>query len=172
MIKYYDDIFDKYWVDEAAWKLINGPWHATNVANRSTWPYKAQGSHRLLGASFFPGPNRYHPELTEMFMRSFEPIMAKVKRKMKLKEIATNLQFKGMDGTDHQDGYENESSFILMLSNEIISCKGGEFISGKDKVKFKHGRVIEIKASQMHRALAFKKAHVPRMSVKYIGVNL
>ena len=72
MIKYYDDIFDKIWVDEIAWKLINGPWHATNIANRSTWPYKAQGSHRLLGDNFYPGPNRYHPELGELLMKSFD----------------------------------------------------------------------------------------------------
>ena len=88
---------------------------------------------------------------------------------MKLVEICSNLQFKGMDGTLHKDGTKDQYAFILMLCNEEVENIGGEFIHIKRKIPFKHGRLIQITADDSHKALSFKKPHIARLSVKWVG---
>ena len=62
--------------------------------------------------------------------------------------------------------------FILLLCNEIFDNDiGGEFINqtvGKT-VKFRHGRIMNFEATDIHRGLSFNKPHIPRISVKFLG---
>jgi hypothetical protein len=98
----------------------------------------------------------------------------KVRRKMKLMEISTNLQFKHMDGTLHNDGTKEQSVFILMLSNNnIVEDIGGEFFHQptNTSVSFEHGKLIEQNGVDLHRGFAFNKPFIPRMSVKFVGEN-
>ena len=54
MLKIYDNKFDKFWLSELNHVLLNKEgWKANNVANRTTWPHKTLGTHRLLGMIHF-----------------------------------------------------------------------------------------------------------------------
>lgn len=173
MIKIYDGLFDKRFTSDLASRLIHSPWYAGNVANRYSWPYRETGTHRLLGQNYFLNGKTYphinEKKLTETLINAFEPIQRACKKKMELLEVGTNLQFKGMNGSIHTDGHDNQYSFILMLCNEEVENIGGEFIHNKKKISFKHGRLIQIKASDPHRALSFNKPHIARLSVKWVG---
>ena len=104
---------------------------------------------------------------------SFKKIV--VQRKMTLQQIVTNLQFMGMDGTNHIDTLNpdtEEYSYVLMLSDDHVSGEeGGEFINETvgQTVPYRYGRTIEFKTSDNHRGLAFKTPHVARYSVKFVG---
>ena len=95
--------------------------------------------------------------------------------KMILQQIATNLQFMGMDGTNHSDVIDpnvEEYSYVLMLSDEYVSSEeGGEFVNDTvgETVPYRYGRTIEFKTSDKHRGLAFKTPHKARYSVKFVG---
>ena len=180
MLKIHEDVFDKKWIDDISFTLMGEPWFAGNVANRKTWPYGKKGTHLLLGNNHFlrMGDNKIQYSqnigLADTLVASFEAIEKKVKRKMKLMEISTNLQFKDMDGTLHTDGSANQSVFILMLANEYISeDMGGEFFHQPTNqyIKFGHGKLIEQNGEDLHLGLAFNKPYVARMSIKYVGEN-
>jgi len=180
MINYYDDIFDKKFLDDISNELIKAPWYATNVANRKSWPYGEMGSHRLLGDLFFYRHNfddiRYNTNrnLSNTFVNSFYAITKRLNKNLRLMECVTNLQFKGMDGSIHIDGRDDQTAYILMLSNEVAENIGGEFINETMNitVPYKYGRVIEITASDNHKANAFSEPHIARMSVKWLGENI
>jgi hypothetical protein len=182
MIKVHDDFFDKRWLDEISDSLLEAPWYANNIANADTWPYRKKGSHRLLGDCFFHRQTdnfiRYNStdiELGSALINSFEQIQYKIKRKLKLIEVYTDLQFKGMDGTVHVDGNNNQSAFILMLSNEHYAenIGGGFYHQPTDTtIDYKYGRLIEITASDPHKGLSFNKPDITRFSVKYLGENI
>ena len=153
MLKIHQNIFDKKWLDDLAYELIKEPWYSSNIANRKTWPYGDKGTHLLLGNTYFRRENeniiKYNQNINLSYnlINSFFAIENKVRRKMKLIEISTNLQFKEMDGTLHTDGNQNQSIFILMLSNENITDNiGGEFYHQptNTSVNFEHGKLIKI----------------------------
>ena len=50
---------------------------------------------------------------------------------------------------------------------------GGEFYheSSGEKISFKQGRVMEMTASDSHRADAFNVPYIPRFSIKFTGLN-
>ena len=96
------------------------------------------------------------------------------KNKCMLQAIDSNLQFKGMDGTFHTDGDENQTVFIMMLAyHDIEENMGGEFYHEPtgEKIPFKQGRVMEMTASDSHRADAFNVQYIPRFSIKFTGRN-
>lgn len=181
MIKIHDNIFDKRWCDEVTSALLNGPWYANNVANARSWPYGEKGTHRLLGDCFFHRYsdnhikyNEHDKALGDSIINSFSRIVQET-RPMVLQEVYTNLQFMGMDGTEHVDGNNNQSAFILMLSNEHHSenIGGGFYHAPTDNiVDYKYGRVVEITASDSHKGMSFNIPHVARISVKYLGTNI
>ena len=180
MLKIHQNIFDKKWLDDLAYELIKEPWYAQNIANRKTWPYGDKGTHLILGNTYFYKENENFIEynknlnLSYNLINSFSAIENTVKRKMNLKSINANLQFKDMDGTLHVDGNENQSIFILMLSNEnIVENIGGEFYHQPTDtfVNFEQGKLIEQNGRDLHKGLAFKKPYVARMSVKFVGEN-
>ena len=181
MIHVHDGFFDKRYLDEISDRLVKTPWYATNVANANTWPYGELGTHRLLGSSIFfryeNGRIKYNNDefLVNNLIKTFEHICFRLNKKMIFDEISCNLQFKNMDGTSHTDGKENQTAFILMLSNEYINeDMGGEFvhIPSNSTIKFKQGRLIEFNASDPHKGLAFNISHACRFSIKFVGTNI
>jgi len=181
MIKIHKDVFDKKWLDDISHTLMDQPWFANNKANRKTWPNGEKGSHLLLGNNYFFRENdnsivyANNTELSDTLIHSFQAIEKTVKRKMRLMEIKANLQFKDMNGTLHNDGFKNQSAFILMLANEHISEDiGGEFFHQptNTKIPYDYGKLIEFNAEDLHLGLAFNKPYVARMSIKYVGENI
>ncbi len=187
MIQIHDNIFDKIFLLEISiWLMAECAWKAHNVANRNTIPYNIEGSHRLLGTAFYDNlegsENKYweyvyksdYIEKLQQFWGMYESIQEHSKNKCMLQGIHGNLQFKGMDGTLHKDGQVNQTVFIMMLAyHDIEENMGGEFYhepSG-DKIPFKQGRVMEMTASDSHRADAFNVQHIPRFSIKFTGLN-
>ena len=180
-MKVFDDIFDKRFLDEFANKLRYTNWYPTNISNRTTWPYGEQGTHRLLGDVLFRRKSfdkiEYgkDKDLSFQTIDMFYAIRKAVQRKMILQQIATNLQFMGMDGTNHSDVIDpnvEEYSYVLMLSDEYVSSEeGGEFVNDTvgETVPYRYGRTIEFKTSDKHRGLAFKTPHIVRYSIKFVG---
>ena len=57
MIQILDDIFDKiFLLDISLWLMHECNWTASNVANHHSYPYKIEGSHRLMGSTIYDNP--------------------------------------------------------------------------------------------------------------------
>tara|TARA_R110001592_G_scaffold357971_1_gene661926 strand:- start:3223 stop:3774 length:552 start_codon:yes stop_codon:yes gene_type:complete len=179
MLKIYDNKFDKFWLSELNHILLNKEgWKANNVANRTTWPHKTSGTHRLLGMVHFRraddnfieyGENK---SLNKTLIESFKHILNFSGLNLKLLEICSNLQFKGMNGSPHTDGSSKQIAFILTLCDEDLPKNiGGEFIykPKNKKISFKHGRLIQFPADSLHAGMSFNKPNHPRISIKYVG---
>ena len=180
-MKIYDNIFDKRFLDEYTYRLRYIGWDSSNIANRITWPYGERGTHRLMGHSLFRRENEDmihysdNKDLSFQSIEMFYAIRGFVNKNLFLQHIVANLQFMGMDGTNHTDVItENveEYSYILMLSDDFVDAnEGGEFVNAtlSETVPYKYGRVVEIKTSDVHRGLAFTTPYKPRYSVKFVG---
>tara|TARA_R100000963_G_C4585621_1_gene64804 strand:- start:78 stop:617 length:540 start_codon:yes stop_codon:yes gene_type:complete len=177
-MKYYDEILDKRFADELYRDLLTGPWFANNTANRKTFPYKEKGSHLLMGTNIYTRENDYitrTSNLAPTFIGLFEHLCKYFNLNLYLIQISANLQFFGSDGTFHRDGEDNEQVFMLFLCNEILDKKiGGQFINETrdSSVDFRHGRIIEFKASDSHKGLAFNKPYIPRISVRFYAKKI
>ena len=187
MIQIYDDIFDKIFLNEiSVWLMCECNWRANNVANRHSYPYFIEGSHRLLGSNIYNNPTgsaetywKYvytidYLKKLQQFWGMYENIQEHSKNKCMLQNIHGNLQFKGMDGTFHNDGEQHQTVFIMMLAyHDIQEDMGGDFFheASGEKIPFKQGRIIEMTASDSHRADAFNVYHIPRFSIKWTGLN-
>ena len=194
MIQIYDDIFDKiFLLDISLWLMHECNWRASNVANRRSYPYKIEGSHRLLGSTIYDNPTGTEEKYWEYVYRTdyietlqklwgmYGSIQKYSKNKCLLQSIDGNLQYKGMNGSFHTDGDENQTVFIIMLAyHDIEENMGGEFYhepsgtwttSPTAKIPFKQGRVMEMTASDSHRADGFNVQYIPRFSIKFTGLN-
>ena len=186
MIQIHDDIFDKIFLLEMSnWLMRKCNWQANNVANRYSYPFGIEGSHRFMSIGIYNNlegsAEKYWEHIYvnpinkfEQFCGMYESIQRYSKNKCMLQRIDGNLQFKGMDGTLHKDGDENQTVFIMMLAyHDIEENMGGEFYhepSG-EKIPFKQGRIMEMTASDTHRADAFNVQYIPRFSIKFTGLN-
>jgi hypothetical protein len=172
----HDNLFDFRFLNEIGHGLLNSPWLTDNVANRNRWPYFESGTHRLLGNLIFKQDqneiyeNKNH-SLFNVFLSTADFLKGKfLNENKKLKEIYTNLQFKGMDGTFHVDGEESEVSFVWMLTHEpVFKNIGGDFLFyPNEKIDFLNGRIIQFSAEKKHKGLSFKKNNICRFSVKFL----
>jgi hypothetical protein len=186
MIQIHDDIFDKIFLLELShWLLKDCNWNADNVARRHSYPYGIEGESRFLGTLIyenFEGTEEKYWECIyenptnnfRLLCDMYKNIQKHSKNKCMLQRIDGNLQFKDMDGVLHRDGFENQTVFIMMLAyHDIEENMGGEFYhepSG-EKIPFKQGRIMEMTASDFHRADAFNVQYIPRFSIKFTGRN-
>ena len=181
-MKFYDDIFDQRFLFELVYKLKYNAWYADNVANRKTFPYGDKGTHQFLGQKYFIRENddqiiyNDNKQLSNILIDCYWAIQRFTGSNLRLAEIFSNLQYKGMDGTFHKDGSDNQKVYILMLSDEIpdtsIKDVGGEFINETfgEVAPFKFGRVIEFKASDSHKGMSFTEDNMPRISVRFMSM--
>ena len=181
MMRVFDNIFDRRYLDELVSKLSHSPWYPNNIANRSTWPYGETGSHCIFGEQFFERKSldiiNYgsNVALSHELIDCFYAITRKAEKNLVLQEIAGNLQFAGMNGSDHRDTLggitDDIFSYILMLSADPGT--GGAFVNETENkvIPFKHGRGNEIEGHAVHRGLAFETEHKPRYSVKFVGLD-
>jgi hypothetical protein len=180
-MRVFDDIFDTRFLIDLRARLSHSSWTPTNIANRHTWPYGESGSHKLLGSVFFHRKNinlihykQNDLDLSHTLIDCFYPIIQRAERHLFLQEISANLQFCGMDGTNHRDGgglSGNVYSYILMLGDDVDENCGGEFVndSTNEIVPYKFGRVIEIHRDEVHRGLSFNVSDKVRYSLKFVG---
>ena len=179
-MKILDDIFDRRFLDDLTHRLSHSAWYPNNIANRKTWPYGEVGSHRIFGEQFFERQSRdiihygSDVKLSHLLLDCFYAIERRVKKDLVIQEIAGNLQFPGMDGSNHRDtlgGRDDLFSYIMMLSSD--PGEGGEFINvtTNQTVPFLHGRVIEITSEDIHRGMSFTTKDKIRFSVKFVATE-
>ena len=178
---YKDNILDKTFVDQLASDLRNKVrWQPNNSASRS-YPYNENLEYVLLGHKFFNRVSldiieygedmEFNKKLINLFYHLKDAFN---KPNIMLEQIAGNLQFKGMDGGLHMDGYkeDNKTSFILMLSPDYdVENDGGVFYNETQnkEIAFKHGRVVEIESSDLHLGKAFDSPYKMRFSLRFTG---
>ena len=147
-----DGIFDQLYIHQVDSLIRDIPLSTNNIANRKTWPYGNEGSHRLLGQILFDRSSinnikTLKPE-TETFFKMFEVIEDKLKAYFYLSQISLNVQHSGCDGTTHCDSPDSYDHTILLMTNSIWEKEwGGQFqLIENDKVIEEHeyvpGRVI------------------------------
>jgi len=181
-MKIHDNIFDKRFLVSLTHKLSMSPWYPNNIANRNTWPYGDNGSHKILGEIFYQRKNldiieySKNIDLAYELVDCFYPIKRRAQKQLVLQLIAGNLQFCGMDGTTHTDGIGIEKdvwSYILMLGDDVEPGQGGDFIneSTTQTVPYQFGRVIEIDAYERHKGMAFTVPNKCRYSIKFVGID-
>lgn len=176
--KIIDGFFDHQYIYEIYNQILEIPITLTNVANRKTYPYGHEGTHRLMGSTIFARSNMnrvdvLHPS-SGMFFDIFEGISEKIRNELYLEGIYTNVQHTGCNGTTHIDGGDDNEYSIIVLTNPVWDDSwSGEFQVMKDfenviqTHKYIPGRIIIIPGSQPHRALGPKKEYIYRTSIAY-----
>ena len=162
-MEYFDNFFDKVFIDTLAHKLMSSKWSADNTANRNSWPYNKMGSHKFLGQTFFTRKSEDWIEYTKDLdlAKTLVDQWGYIKQRL-------NAQ-------NHVDGDKGEVACILMLADEYIDGNiGGEFYNETQKitVPFKQGRLIVFDASDLHRGTSFTKENMARLSIKWVGTPL
>lgn len=176
MIKVYDNVFDDKFIfelNEICDKLPNFP---HNVANPSTYPYGKVGSHNILGGVLFRKITNYVYESVcpLPLMYALDHFAQNVLREdIELREIYSNLQVKGMDGTAHVDTGGGSKTIILFTTFKWDKSWGGEFQTldnnGNviDNIEYVPGRIIYLDADILHRGLGPIVPGVYRHSIAY-----
>jgi hypothetical protein len=182
-MRYKDNCLDKIFVDELSHNFKHQvDWKPNNSAGITSYPYMDNPIYLLMGMSFFerktPDIIEYGPKmnLNIKLINLFYHIKKTFdKPDLTLQKIVGNLQFKGMDGGLHRDdnGSGIGTSYILLFSpcNEVDNIGGGFYNDTvKEEVDFKHGRIIEINSSDLHRGKAFDEPYKIRFSVRFTGI--
>jgi hypothetical protein len=160
--------------------LMSSHWTPTNVAHRYGYPDGPfqKGSERLMGTSYYCGnPSKKIDNINGNRWGQIDKIMDVNRfimniignlfdRKIMLKDIMANCQFKGMDGCWHTDGPANEHVIIWMIS----SSADGDFImrENEEPIPYKNGRLITFPAPWEHRGSQPSVPHQPRFTVKTV----
>lgn len=173
-----DGFFDNEYLYEIYNLICETPVTITNIANRKTFPYGYEGTHRLMGTTIFARSNFnrvdvLHPS-SKIFFDIFEGISERIKNELYLEGIYTNVQHTGCNGTTHIDGSNDDEYTIIVLTNPVWDESwSGEFQVMKDfetvieTHKYVPGRIIILPGNQPHRALGPKKEYVYRTSIAY-----
>ena len=135
----------------------------TNIANRQTWPYGSEGSHRLMGCAIFRRENLNRITILNkqapVFFDIFERIENILNSRYLLNAISINIQHSGCNGTSHTDGMENQQTIMVMTNSEWDNKWGGQFqmLNNDGSVIEEHdyvpGRLIIFPADIPHRGL-------------------
>ena len=176
--KILDDQFDKLYLHQIAGHIGEIPLSYNNIANRTTWPYEFEGTHKLLGCKLFQrgnGINRITTchEKVEPFFNILERLEEVLSAYFMCNQIGLNVQYQGFDGTTHTDSADPNDITLLMMTNpEWDSSWGGQFqLTDKDgehvveEHEYVPGRIIILPSKHPHRGLAPTVPHVYRTSI-------
>jgi hypothetical protein len=178
MCSVIDGFFDHEYLYEIYNQICDMPVCITNVANRKTFPYGHEGTHRLMGETIFSrsSVNRIdtlHPS-SKIFFDIFEGISERIQNSLYLAGIYTNVQHNGCNGTTHTDGRNDNEYTIIVMTNPVWDDSwSGEFQVMHDfetvleTYKYVPGRIVIVPGNQPHRALGPKKEYVYRTSIAY-----
>jgi hypothetical protein len=176
MLQVYDNIFDDKYIfelNELCDKLPNIP---HNVANSQTWPYGRVGTHNIMGATLFRKLSDYVYEsgCPLQLMWAFDHFANKIlKEPVELKEIYSNLQVMGMDGSSHTDTGGGSKTAILFTTYNWKKEWGGEFQTLDQQgnvtntIDYVPGRILYFDADIPHRGLGPTIPGVYRHSIAY-----
>jgi hypothetical protein len=175
--KVLDDIFDKMYLYQIEGHVREIPLSSNNMANRKTWPFGMEGSHRLFGRKLFRrnGMNtveEYDPK-AEPFFKILDKIESELSVYFFLHEISLNVQHTGCHGTTHSDsGDPNDITLLMMTNAEWKKEWGGQFqltsADGEDvfeEHEYVPGRIIVIPSNHPHRGLGPVEPYVYRSSI-------
>lgn len=177
--KIIDGVFDDIYIHQIDSMIRDIPVCSNNVANRSTFPFGQEGTHRLLGQVLFDRKslNRISVlhESVAIFFDIFEMLEKKLNTKFYLSQISLNVQHTGCDGTTHRDSDNpNDYTIMIMTNSKWESHWGGQFqltsADGKDVIEeheYKPGRIIVIPSAHPHRGLGPTEKYVYRSTVVY-----
>ena len=161
-----DDWLDKRFIYDLDHKISYNLncYDFVNIANRRTWPYGQEGSHRLMGCVIFQRENLNRINILNkeapVFFDIFETIENILNSRYLLNEIQINIQHSGCDGTSHNDGLDpNHKTIMLMTNPEWDNKWGGQFQmlnndgSVIEEYDYVPGRLIIFPADIPHRGL-------------------
>ena len=128
---------------------------------------KLLNNHLFFGKVFFQRKNINVIEILDpsanILFDVLEKIQKKTNRKYYIKQISTNLQHSGCDGTTHVDGPSDYHKTIMLMTNCYWEPEwGGQFqlTNYDDEVieeyEYKPGRVIIFPGNHPHRGLGPK----------------
>tara|TARA_B100000131_G_C17834761_1_gene499300 strand:+ start:69 stop:632 length:564 start_codon:yes stop_codon:yes gene_type:complete len=161
----FDDWLDKRFIYELTQKITTDitDINFINIANRRTWPYGDEGSHRMMGCTLFQRENLNRITIlnkeASFFFDIFESIEKMLNIEYYLGAIELNIQHSGCNGTSHIDGSQNEQTIMLMSNPEWDSKWGGQFqmLNNDGSVAEEHdyvpGRLIIFPSHIPHRGL-------------------
>lgn len=177
--KVLDNLFDDIYIHQIDAMIRDIPLCSNNVANRSTYPFGQEGTHRLLGQLIFDRKSLNNitvlHESAKTFFDIFEMIEKKLSAKFYLSQISLNVQHSGCDGTTHCDS-NNHHDFTIMLMTtskwkpdwggqfQLTNAEGTEVIEEHEYIP---GRIIIVPSAHPHRGLGPTEKYVYRSTVVY-----
>lgn len=172
-----DGLFDQLYIHQVDALIRDIPLSTNNIANRKTWPFGNEGSHRLLGQILFDRSSMNNIKILkpecETFFKMFEVIENNLKAYFYLSQISLNVQHSGCDGTTHCDSPDPFDHTILLMTNSVWEKEwGGQFqLIENNEVIEEHeyvpGRVIVLPSKHPHRGLGPSQPYVYRSSVVF-----
>ena len=170
----YDGVFDNRYIRELNDICDNLPSKPGNIANRKTFPYGDEGTHKIMGTSLYKKYSKYIFESTcpLELLRAFQHVADNViKQNLDLWAIHSNLQAQSMDGTIHTDSSPN---VMIFTTADWSKDWGGEFqlfdpITTElvETVEYVPGRIVFFDGVIPHRALGPTVPYVYRHSIVY-----
>jgi len=173
----FDGLFDPMYIHQIDALVKQIPTSLNNVANRKTWPYQTQGTHRLMGRTLFDrkGLNnitRVHEECGT-FIEIFEMLEERLNTNFYLSQISLNVQHCGCDGTTHTDSPDSNDITLLMMTNADWKSEwGGQFqlttpdgMEVIEEHEYVPGRIIVVPSNHPHRGLGPVQPYVYRTSI-------
>ena len=175
--KVIDGLFDTIYLHQIAGHISEIPLSYNNMANRKTWPYGLEGTHRLLGRKLF---NRESLNSVTEYSDQAEPffkILTKIEDELKayffLHQISLNVQHTNCHGTTHSDSPDPNDITLLMMTNaewkqewggqfQLTSSDGEEVIEEHEYVP---GRVLVVPSQHPHRGLGPTEQYIYRTSI-------
>ena len=179
LCKVIDGLFDDIYIHQLDALIRDIPLCSNNIANRSTWPFGQEGTHRLLGQILFDRKsiNRITVlhESVSTFFDVFEMIEDKLQTKFYLSQISLNVQHTGCDGTTHCDSNNpNDFTIMIMTNSKWEQSWGGQFqLTSNDgsvvieEHEYKPGRLIVIPSTHPHRGLGPTEKYIYRSTVVF-----
>lgn len=173
-----DNFFDDKFLQDFFEVVENLPYSAKNVANRKTWPYGNEGTHRLFGCNIFKRQDinriiNLHDK-SKVFFDVFDAIQKHLNANFYLSSIDINCQYPGCDGTFHRDSSSGTITMMMFPNPKWKSEWGGKFeISSDDtnEILEQHdyipGRIIMFPSNVLHRGLSATEKYVYRYSVVF-----
>ena len=173
-----DNLFDELFIQEISNHVLNIRVSCNNIANRKTYPYGLEGTHRLFGTTLFSRQSVNHINKLEPECELFFPILKRIEEVIDLdlycNEISLNSQLFGQDGTEHTDSeYGNDDLTIIQFTTANWKPSyGGQFELIKPKgetevYEYIPGRIIIFPSHIPHRGLSPTEPYQVRTSIAY-----
>ena len=90
-----DGMFDEIYIHQLDAMIRDIPMCCNNIANRSTWPFGQEGSHRLMGEILFDRKSLNNITILHSSVKNFFELFEQIEKKLKtnfyLSQISLNV---------------------------------------------------------------------------------